>query len=63
MTRPSVLVRGRAGARLRPLVALAASPFDTERGSGELYSHLADYDAATLAPPFTPERYINATSS
>lgn len=31
---------------------------DTERGSGELYSHLADYDAATLAPPFTPERYI-----
>lgn len=31
---------------------------DTERGSGELYSHLADYDAAPLAPPFTPERYI-----
>jgi hypothetical protein len=31
---------------------------DTERGSGELYSHLVDYDAATLAPPFTPERYI-----
>ena len=31
---------------------------DTERGSGELYSHIADYDAATLAPPFTPERYI-----
>lgn len=32
---------------------------DTERGSGELYSHLADYDAAALAPPFTPERYIH----
>lgn len=31
---------------------------DTERGSGELYSHIADYDAAPLAPPFTPERYI-----
>lgn len=31
---------------------------DTERGSGELYSDLTDYDAATLAPPFTPERYI-----
>jgi hypothetical protein len=31
---------------------------DTERGSGELYSHLADYDIATLAPPYTPERYV-----
>lgn len=31
---------------------------DTERGSGELYSHLADYDIATLAPPYTPDRYI-----
>lgn len=31
---------------------------DTERGSGELYSDLADFDAAALAPPFTPERYI-----
>lgn len=31
---------------------------DTERGSGELYSHLADYDIATLTPPYTPDRYI-----
>lgn len=31
---------------------------DTERGSGELYSHITDYDAAPLVPPFTPERYI-----
>ena len=30
---------------------------DTERGSGELYAHLADYDVATFAPPFTPARY------
>jgi hypothetical protein len=31
---------------------------DTEHGSGELYAHLYDYDAAPLNPPFTPERYI-----
>jgi type II secretory pathway predicted ATPase ExeA len=30
---------------------------DTERGSGELYSELIDYDVARLSPPFTPERY------
>lgn len=33
---------------------------DTERGSGELYSHLADYDVAQINPPFTPEKYIDA---
>lgn len=33
---------------------------DTERGSGELYSHLLDYDAAQLDPPFSPEKYIQA---
>ena len=32
---------------------------DTEHGSGELYSHLCDYDIATLTPPFTPEKYIS----
>lgn len=31
---------------------------DTERGSGELYSHLYEYDAAQLNPPFAPEKYI-----
>jgi hypothetical protein len=31
---------------------------DTERGSGELYSELLEYDVAPLAPPFTPDRYI-----
>lgn len=33
---------------------------DTERGSGELYSHLCPYDVAQLEPPFTPARYIEA---
>lgn len=32
---------------------------DTERGSGELYSSLTDYDVASLASPFTPNRYID----
>ena len=31
---------------------------DTERSSGELYADLVDYDCAPLAPPFTPNRYI-----
>jgi hypothetical protein len=31
---------------------------DTERGSGELYSDLVDYDVDQLSPPFTPKRYI-----
>ncbi|NVZ09762.1 ATP-binding protein [Allochromatium humboldtianum] len=31
---------------------------DTERGSGELYADLTPYDVASLAPPFTPARYI-----
>ena len=33
---------------------------DTERGSGELYSNLVDYDVATLEPPFDPDKYIGA---
>jgi len=33
---------------------------DSERGSGSLYSDMVDYDISNLAPPFTPERYIEA---
>lgn len=33
---------------------------DTERSSGELYSHLGEYDVCTLEPPFTPEKYTEA---
>lgn len=33
---------------------------DTERGSGELYSHLGEYDVCSLKAPFTPEKYIEA---
>ena len=33
---------------------------DTERGSGNLYSDIADYDIAELEPPFTPEKYVEA---
>lgn len=31
---------------------------DTEHHSGELYSHLTEYDVAPLASPYSPERYI-----
>jgi hypothetical protein len=33
---------------------------DTENGSGDLYSHLGEYNTLTLSAPFTPERYIQA---
>lgn len=31
---------------------------DTENGSGELYSGLCDYDVASMAAPFSPQKYI-----
>lgn len=33
---------------------------DTENGSADLYAHLGKYNVLTLAPPFTPEAYIQA---
>jgi hypothetical protein len=33
---------------------------DTENHSGELYSHLGNYDVAVIDPPFIPEKYTEA---
>lgn len=33
---------------------------DTENGSAELYSDLGEYLVQTIAPPFTPKKYIEA---
>lgn len=33
---------------------------DTENGSGDLYSHLGDYNVLPLSAPFSPEKYIQA---
>jgi hypothetical protein len=33
---------------------------DTEHGSASLYSHMCDFDALELEPPYSPERYIQA---
>jgi len=33
---------------------------DTERGSGELYDHLGEYDVCTIHPPFEPKKYVEA---
>lgn len=33
---------------------------DTENNSADLYAHLGDYNVLPLAPPFSPERYIEA---
>lgn len=36
---------------------------DTEYGSGDLYSHLTDYDIVSLEAPHTPERYLECLRS
>lgn len=33
---------------------------DTENGSGELYSHITDYDILRITAPFMPEKYTDA---
>lgn len=33
---------------------------DTENNSADLYAHLGDYNVLPLAPPYSPERYIDA---
>lgn len=33
---------------------------DTERGSGDLYADLYEYDIIGIAPPYTPSRYVEA---
>lgn len=33
---------------------------DTERGSGDLYAHLFNYDIITIEPPFKPSAYVEA---
>lgn len=33
---------------------------DTERGSGDLYSHITDYDIITIEAPFAPKNYVDA---
>lgn len=48
------LARGIAGPSGRILM------IDTERGSGDLYSHITDYDIITLEAPFAPKNYIDA---
>ena len=36
---------------------------DTENGSASLYSHLGAFNVIDLAPPFSPERYIEAINA
>jgi hypothetical protein len=36
---------------------------DTERGSGDLYANLFEYDVITLSPPFKPEILIQALNA
>jgi len=36
---------------------------DTEKGSASLYSDIVDFDVLELAPPFSPERFIEAINA
>lgn len=36
---------------------------DTERGSGELYAHLGEYDVCSITSPFEPEKYTDAITA
>jgi hypothetical protein len=36
---------------------------DTERGSGELYAHLGEYDVCSITSPFEPEKYTEAVKT
>lgn len=36
---------------------------DTEHGSASLYSHLCEFDALELTPPYSPERYVEAINA
>lgn len=48
------LARGIAGATGRILM------IDTERGSGDLYAHITEYDIINLTPPYAPKNYVEA---
>ena len=50
---------GKTYSALRIAAGLGGSiaMIDTERGSGNLYSDLVDFDICELEPPFTPEKY------
>lgn len=36
---------------------------DTEHGSGEMYSHLGEYNVLQIEKPFSPERYMEAIAA
>lgn len=36
---------------------------DTEKGSASLYTHLVEFDTLDLAPPYSPERFIEAVKT
>ncbi len=33
---------------------------DSENGSADLYAHIGSYNVLTLAPPYTPQKYVDA---
>lgn len=50
-----LIAHGLAGGQWPKIVVI-----DSENGSADLYADLGPYHVLTLAPPYTPERYIEA---
>lgn len=50
-----LIAKGLAGGDLSKVALI-----DTENGSGDLYSHLGDYNVLPLESPYTPENYAKA---
>jgi len=74
LTNPTIAIMGPTGSgKTMSALRLAngiskkmGKPFaliDTENGSASLYSHMFNFDTATLSPPFTIEKYIEAVNA
>ena len=60
ITGPSGAGKTTAALRIAQGLGGSIAVIDTERGSASLYADVCDFDVLDLAPPYTPERYIEA---
>lgn len=60
LTGPSGSGKTFSALRLAKGIGGRIAVIDTERNSASLYTHVTDFDALDLQPPYTPERFIEA---
>lgn len=60
LTGPSGSGKTYSALRLAKGIGGRIAVIDTERNSASLYTHVTDFDALDLQPPYTPERFIEA---